>query len=249
MTYVTFVLQELFGYDEEKATKLMLQVHHEGKAIVSSGPAGADGARHEPAARLRAVGQLPAGFMTYVSEPRPGADPTVAGAEGVKPFRRRGGASSPGSTRPRPASSACCSTSSSSCWPPTPTTSRGDPVLARLLPDGTPRRSRGSPRTTASSPSPRCAAARPTTSPIVRATLPDGRGRGAARPPTRPGRGCAARNDLRLALGTRLDITEDTEPPDEVADEEDQQLAVYYWLTALQGSLVDALAAGRAGRR
>ena len=38
MTYVTFVLQELFGYDEAKATKLMLQVHHEGKAIVSSGP-------------------------------------------------------------------------------------------------------------------------------------------------------------------------------------------------------------------
>jgi ATP-dependent Clp protease adaptor protein ClpS len=38
MTYVTFVLQDLFGYDEEKATTLMLQVHHEGRAIVSSGP-------------------------------------------------------------------------------------------------------------------------------------------------------------------------------------------------------------------
>jgi ATP-dependent Clp protease adaptor protein ClpS len=38
MTYVTFVLQELFGYDEPAATTLMLQVHHEGKAIVSSGP-------------------------------------------------------------------------------------------------------------------------------------------------------------------------------------------------------------------
>jgi ATP-dependent Clp protease adaptor protein ClpS len=35
---VTFVLQELFGYDEQTATTLMLQVHHEGKAIVSSGP-------------------------------------------------------------------------------------------------------------------------------------------------------------------------------------------------------------------
>jgi hypothetical protein len=56
-------------------------------------------------------------------------------------------------------------------------------------------------------------------------------------------------NDLRLALGTRLDISEDTEPPEEVADEEDQQLAVYYWLTALQGSLVDALVASRSGRR
>ncbi|SDO51552.1 ATP-dependent Clp protease adaptor protein ClpS [Klenkia soli] len=38
MTYVTFVLQDLFGYDEQKATTLMLQVHHEGKAVVSSGP-------------------------------------------------------------------------------------------------------------------------------------------------------------------------------------------------------------------
>ncbi|MBJ7452403.1 MAG: DUF2017 family protein, partial [Blastococcus sp.] len=56
-------------------------------------------------------------------------------------------------------------------------------------------------------------------------------------------------NDLRLALGTRLDISEDTEPPEEMAGEEDQQLAVYYWLTAVQGSLVDALVAARPGRR
>jgi ATP-dependent Clp protease adaptor protein ClpS len=38
MSYVTFVLQKLFGYSKEKATHLMLQVHHEGKAVVSSGP-------------------------------------------------------------------------------------------------------------------------------------------------------------------------------------------------------------------
>lgn len=38
MSYVTFVLQKLFGYDKEKATGLMMQVHHEGKAIVSDGP-------------------------------------------------------------------------------------------------------------------------------------------------------------------------------------------------------------------
>jgi hypothetical protein len=55
-------------------------------------------------------------------------------------------------------------------------------------------------------------------------------------------------NDLRLALGTRLEITEDTEPPEDVTGEEGQQLAVYYWLTSLQGSLVDAMAAGRAAR-
>ena len=38
MSYVTFVFQKLFGYSRDKATKLMLQVHHEGRAVVSSGP-------------------------------------------------------------------------------------------------------------------------------------------------------------------------------------------------------------------
>lgn len=37
MTYVTYVLQKLFGYSEPHATKLMLQVHNEGKAVVSAG--------------------------------------------------------------------------------------------------------------------------------------------------------------------------------------------------------------------
>ena len=37
MSYVTLVFQKLFGYPKAKATKLMLQVHHEGKAVVSSG--------------------------------------------------------------------------------------------------------------------------------------------------------------------------------------------------------------------
>ena len=38
MSYVTYVFQKLFGYSEPDATKLMLQVHHEGKAVVSDGP-------------------------------------------------------------------------------------------------------------------------------------------------------------------------------------------------------------------
>ncbi len=36
-SYVTYVFMELFGYSKEKATQLMLQVHNEGKAIVSTG--------------------------------------------------------------------------------------------------------------------------------------------------------------------------------------------------------------------
>jgi len=37
MNYVVYVFQKLFGYSKEKATRLMLQVHHEGKAVVSDG--------------------------------------------------------------------------------------------------------------------------------------------------------------------------------------------------------------------
>lgn len=37
MSYVTFVLQKVFGYPLEKAEKLMMDVHTKGKAVVSSG--------------------------------------------------------------------------------------------------------------------------------------------------------------------------------------------------------------------
>lgn len=37
MSYVTWVLQRLFGYSRGKAEKLMLDVHYKGKAVVSSG--------------------------------------------------------------------------------------------------------------------------------------------------------------------------------------------------------------------
>jgi ATP-dependent Clp protease adaptor protein ClpS len=37
MSYVTWVFQKLFGYPRQKAEKLMLDVHHKGKAVVSSG--------------------------------------------------------------------------------------------------------------------------------------------------------------------------------------------------------------------
>jgi ATP-dependent Clp protease adaptor protein ClpS len=37
MSYVTYVFQKLFGYSRDKATELMLDVHHKGKAIVSAG--------------------------------------------------------------------------------------------------------------------------------------------------------------------------------------------------------------------
>ncbi len=37
MSYVVFVLRKLFNHDEATATKLMLRVHNEGRAVVASG--------------------------------------------------------------------------------------------------------------------------------------------------------------------------------------------------------------------
>jgi ATP-dependent Clp protease adaptor protein ClpS len=37
MSYVTYVFQTVFGYAKPKAEKLMLDVHHKGKAVVSAG--------------------------------------------------------------------------------------------------------------------------------------------------------------------------------------------------------------------
>ena len=38
MSYVVLVLRRLFGYDHETATKLMMQVHTEGRAVVAMQP-------------------------------------------------------------------------------------------------------------------------------------------------------------------------------------------------------------------
>ncbi|MBJ7306511.1 MAG: ATP-dependent Clp protease adapter ClpS [Acidimicrobiia bacterium] len=37
MSYVTYVLQKVFGYSNEKAESLMLDVHEKGRAVVSNG--------------------------------------------------------------------------------------------------------------------------------------------------------------------------------------------------------------------
>jgi len=37
MSYVTYVFESYFGYPKTKAHKLMLDVHHRGKAVVSHG--------------------------------------------------------------------------------------------------------------------------------------------------------------------------------------------------------------------
>ena len=37
MSYVTYVFRTYFGYSEERARQLMLQVHHDGHAVVAEG--------------------------------------------------------------------------------------------------------------------------------------------------------------------------------------------------------------------
>ena len=37
MSYVTYVFRTHFGYSQQKAEALMLDVHHKGRAVVSSG--------------------------------------------------------------------------------------------------------------------------------------------------------------------------------------------------------------------
>jgi hypothetical protein len=123
----------------------------------------------------------------------------------------------------------------------------GDPVLARLLPEGNRADAEAAAdyrELTESS----LRSGKADDLAMVRAALPDGGG-DVVLDADQASAWLRSTNDLRLALGTRLEISDDTEPPDDVVDEESQQLAVYYWLTALQGSLVDALIAGRAGRR
>jgi hypothetical protein len=48
-------------------------------------------------------------------------------------------------------------------------------------------------------------------------------------------------NDLRLALGTRLGITEDEDHEIDATDPQARQRLVYYWLTGVQDSVVHGL--------
>ena len=61
MSYVTFVFQKLFGYSLEKATELMLDVHHKGRAVVVERHPGEGRARRVPPPRARPVGHDAAG--------------------------------------------------------------------------------------------------------------------------------------------------------------------------------------------
>lgn len=50
-----------------------------------------------------------------------------------------------------------------------------------------------------------------------------------------------ALNDVRLSLGARLDVDEDTPYPHKILTEQDQALAIYFWTGGLQEELLEAI--------
>jgi hypothetical protein len=129
-----------------------------------------------------------------------------------------------------------------------PTTAPEDPILSRLLPDFH-RLDTGEPSTADAD---SAAALRSLHEPelleqktgvagIVLSTCPPGGG-WIRLTVEQADAWLSALNDVRLALGTALDVTEDM--PDELPDDDPRSphLGVYHWLTWMQESLVHAIA-------
>ncbi len=124
-----------------------------------------------------------------------------------------------------------------------PTESPDDPVLSRLLPDGyrdDPEASQEFRRYTESS----LRSAKQEAAQVMLDTLPDEGGRIQLNSDQAQA-WLKALNDVRLALGVRLNVTEEFESQwDQLAADDPQRAAfeVYAWLGAVQESLVQALA-------
>lgn len=124
-----------------------------------------------------------------------------------------------------------------------PSTRPADRVLARLLPDFT----TDDPDFAAGMRAlhePELIAAKDAAAALVLGTLPEGGGR-VELTVEQADTWLMALNDVRLALGTALDVSEDM--PDEIpeGDPRAPHLGVYHWLTFVQDALVQALMYGR----
>jgi hypothetical protein len=110
-----------------------------------------------------------------------------------------------------------------------------DPVLARLLPDGYRDDADSAQEFRRLTESDLRRQKRESAGRML-ADLPEGGGEVRLDPETTE-RWLATLNDVRLALGTRLDVTEDMDEPDE-DDPDAPAYVVYAWLTQLQDVLV-----------
>lgn len=121
-----------------------------------------------------------------------------------------------------------------------PATAPDDRVLARLLPDFH-REDAALSGGLRSLHEPELLAAKDGVAEVVLATCPPGGGR-VRLTDEQAQAWLSALNDVRLALGTVLEITEDT--PDELAPDDPRapHLGVYHWLTWVQESLIHAVA-------
>jgi Domain of unknown function (DUF2017) len=119
-----------------------------------------------------------------------------------------------------------------------PSTKPDDPVLARLLPDFATDDAQLS-GVLRELHEPELIAAKNDAASVVLATLPPAGGRVELNL-TQADAWLAALNDVRLALGTALDVSEDM--PDELPpdDPRAEHLGVYHWLTYVQDGLVQS---------
>ena len=117
-----------------------------------------------------------------------------------------------------------------------PSTKPDDPVLARLLPDFSTDDSQLS-GALRSLHEPELITAKNDAAAVVLETLPAGGGR-VELTATQADAWLSALNDVRLALGTALDVSEDM--PDELPPDDPRagHLSVYHWLTYVQDGLV-----------
>lgn len=122
-----------------------------------------------------------------------------------------------------------------------PSTKPDDPVLARLLPDFATDDARlsGALRELHE---PELIAAKNGAAAVVLETLPTAGGR-VELTAVQADAWLAALNDVRLALGTALDVSEDMPDQLEPDDPRAEHLGVYHWLTYLQDGLVRSRAA------
>ncbi|TDP96542.1 DUF2017 domain-containing protein [Labedaea rhizosphaerae] len=129
-----------------------------------------------------------------------------------------------------------------------PTTSPDDPILSRLLPDfhrldpdKPDKTEQDSAAALRSLHEPELLEQKTGVAEVVLETCPPGGGR-VSLTFEQADAWLSALNDVRLALGTALDVTE--EMPDELPEDDPRSphLGVYHWLTWVQDTLVDALA-------